>query len=168
MRLKGLSVATLLAAFVAALGASAAYGDKPAREPAESGNFSFPAGMVCPFAVEGEVAANRQTQTTFSNGKVAYTGFFASRLIANGKETTLVTPGPVFITPGADGLLYLKSTGPLIFFFFPGDAGPGDTSTGRTYLFKGHVEVVIEPATFEFLGFSYSGQAVDLCAVLAA
>jgi hypothetical protein len=168
MTLKGrLGVSALLALLLAALGASAAYGGKPTREPAESGSFSFPAGMVCPFAVDGEVAANRQTETTFSSGKVAITGFFASRLIANGKEITLVTPGPVFISPGDDGPLHLKATGPIIFFFFPGDAGPGDTSTGRTYLFKGHVEVVIDPATFEFLEFGYRGQATDLCEALA-
>lgn len=160
-------VAVLTAVALVVIGVGAAYGAKPVREPANLSGFSFPAGQVCPFALEAEVVTDRVTETTFPSGKFASRGFFAGRLIANGNEITLPAPGPVTIIPRSDGLLELKSTGPSIFFFFPGDAGPGDTSTGRTYLLKGHAEILVDPTTFAFLDFSFSGTAVDLCAALA-
>jgi hypothetical protein len=155
------------AAAVALFGVVGAYGAKPAREPAPLTGFSFPAGVVCPFAVEAEVVTNRQTLTTFSSGKTAFRGFFAGRLTGNGNEITVKAPGPITITERSDGLLELKATGPTNIFFFPGDAGPGDTSTGRTYLLKGHAEILVDPTTFAFVEFTHSGTAVDLCAALA-
>jgi hypothetical protein len=160
-------VAVLAAAVLAVFGVGAAYGAKPVREPAQLTGFSFPAGLVCPFAVEAEVVTDRVTETMFSSGKVALRGFFAGRLIGNGNEITVAAPGPITITPRSDGLIDFKSTGPSIIFFFPGDAGPGDTSTGRTYLLKGHTEILVDPTTFAFLDFTFSGRAVDLCAALA-
>lgn len=113
-----------------------------------------------------EATANRQTETVFSTGNVQYTGFFASRVVnlSNGRELTLVTPGPVRITEEG-ALLKLVSSGPIL-FFFPGDAGPGDESTGRTYLFNGRTETLVDPATFSFVSFNYSGRATDVCAIL--
>ena len=167
MRSKRIAFVVLVATALAVSAVGAAHGAKPVRVPAPSSGFSFPPGVVCPFAVEAEVVENRQTQTTFSNGTVAIHGFFEARLLANGNELDFVTPGSIFLTPRADGLLDFRSAGPIIIFFFPGDAGPGDTSTGRTYLLRGHVEIVVDPATFEFLEFAHSGPAEDLCAALA-
>jgi hypothetical protein len=168
MRLtRHLAVALLTATVLAVFGVGAAYGAKPVRRPAPITGFSFPAGLVCPFAVEAQVVTNRQTETTFASGKIAITGFFAGRLIGNGNEITLPAPGPIFLAPRSDGLLELKAVGPTILFFFPGDAGPGDTATGRTYLLKGHAEILVDPTTFAFLEFTHSGTAVDLCALLA-
>jgi hypothetical protein len=167
VRSKRIAFVALGATALAVSAVGAAHGAKPDRASAPSSGFSFPPGVVCPFAVEAEVGANRQTQTTFSSGKVAIHGFFEARLLANGNELNFVTPGSIFLTPRSDGLLDFESAGPIIIFFFPGDAGPGDTSTGRTYLFKGHVEIVVDPATFEFLEFAHTGTAEDLCTALA-
>jgi hypothetical protein len=161
-----LILGVLAACVLAVFGVGVAQAAKPERRPAPVTEFSFPAGLVCPFAVEAEVVTNRQTETTFSSGKVAVRGFFEGRLIGNGNEITLNASGPITITPRTDGLLELKATGPTIVFFFPGDAGPGDTSTGRTYLLKGHAEILVDPSTFAFVDFGLSGQAVDLCAAL--
>ena len=161
-----LLVGTAMAATAVLAGAAGA--TKPERGPAEATPFTFPAGMVCAFPVYAEPTANRQTETIFSSGKVHFTGFFESRVVnlTNGKEATFVTSGPARLTPDGE-LLKLTTSGPLLFFFFPGDAGPGDQSTGRTYLFHGRTETLVDPATFEFLSFSYTGRAQDVCAMLS-
>jgi hypothetical protein len=152
----------------AAIAAGVAAADKPIREPAEAVSFDFPAGMVCPFPVVGEPVEDRQTVTTFASGKVLYTGFFSARLTNadTGTGLTFNASGPVTVVPEGDNIV-VSSGGPVLFFFFPGDAGPGDDSVGRTYLIRGHAEVLIDPETFTFLSFSYRGNATDICALLA-
>lgn len=149
--------------------AATANATKPVRGPAAGPpSFTFPAGMVCPFPVLAEAVENRQTETIFSNGEIQYTGFFLTRVTntANGKSADFVSGGPARLTPTGN-LLTLETRGPIVFFFFPGDAGPGDDSTGRTYYFRGHTEVLVDPATFEFLEFGFTGNATDVCAMLA-
>jgi hypothetical protein len=161
-----LAVTCALAA-VAAAAAGVAAADRPIREPAEAVSFDFPAGLVCPFPVVGEPVEDRQTVTTFASGKVLYTGFFSARLTNadTGAGLTLNASGPVTVVPVGDNIV-VSSGGPVIFFFFPGDAGPGDDSVGRTYLFRGQTEVLVDPDTFTFLSFSYRGSATDVCALL--
>ena len=158
------SAAALTAAFAG--GASAA---KPIRNPADGPPLlDFPAGMVCPFPVVAEALENRQTETVFSNGDIVYTGFFLTRVtnVANGASLTLVSGGPVRLTPGPI-TTQITSNGPIIFFFFPGDAGPGDNNMGRTYFFRGRTETVADSETFAFNSFAYTGKADDLCTALA-
>jgi hypothetical protein len=162
------AVLSLLVLAAAALAASA-LAAKPIRGPAASpGELDFPAGMVCSFPVHATPLENRQTETIFSSGKVQVTGFFASGVVnaANGKELSLVTPGPVRLTQEGD-LLAVNASGPLLVFFFPGDAGPGDVTMGRLYLVRGHTQILVDPSTFTFLSFSSSGSATDICAALA-
>jgi hypothetical protein len=84
----------------------------------------------------------------------------------NDKELTLVSGGSVRLSPeGAN--LRVEIRGPIIFFFFPGDAGPGDTSVGRSYYFHGHTSGLLDPSTFVGLSFEHHGVATDLCAALA-
>ena len=159
----------LCAVALAAAGlAGSAAADKPDREPAPSGPLDFPAGLVCPFAVSGAVAENRQHVTVFANGKVQFNGFFAATItnVANGKSLTLNASGSVRLTQAGDDQL-IESSGPIIWFLFPGDAGPGDTTTGRTILTKGHTEVVADPDTFAFHSLETDGNVTDLCAALA-
>lgn len=129
---------------------------------------TFPAGVVCPFEVFVEVVENRQTETVFSDGTIKITGFFSTRVVntENDEELTLVSGGSVRLSPeGAN--LRVEVRGPIIFFFFPGDAGPGDTSVGRSYYFHGHTSGLLDPTTFAGLSFEHHGQATDLCAALA-
>ena len=124
--------------------------------------------MVCPFAVSGVPTENRQHLTAFANGKVAFNGYFEAQLtnVANGKSITVNSNGALRLTQAGDETR-IQSSGPLIWFLFPGDAGPGDVTTGRTYLVKGHTEVLADPATFAFHSFETNGNVTDLCAELA-
>jgi hypothetical protein len=162
-------VTVVLATALAAVLAGSATAAKPIRGPALGpGSFTFPAGVVCPFAVLAEEVENRQTETIFSDGTVVYTGFFLTRIVnlENDEEITLVSGGPARLSQeGAN--TRLSTQGPIIFFFFPGDAGPGDPSVGRTYIFYGNTSTLADSATFAFLSFSYKGRAIDLCARLA-
>jgi hypothetical protein len=154
----------------AAVFAGSALAGKPDRSPAGGPpSLEFPAGVVCPFAVKAEALENRQTVTVFDNGKTQFTGFFLTGVtnLANGKSVELVSGGPVRITDAGGGLINLQTSGPLVFFFFPGDAGPGDVSTGRTYYIRGNTHVLVDPVTSAFHAFDYSGNARDICAELA-
>lgn len=163
-----LAVAVLAGGVAAALAASSAAGAKPVRGPAPTGPIDLPAGVACPFAIHGEVVENRQTETIFSSGKIAYTGLFVSKVVnvENEKSVTYTTPGPVRITFEGD-VAHFTASGPVIVFFFPGDAGPGDTSVGRTILFQGHVHITVDPGTFGFSDASWTGRTTDICEVLA-
>ena len=148
--------------------AGTAQAAKPIREPyIAPPATTFPAGLVCPFEVYVDVVENRQTQKTFSDGSVLVTGFFLTRVVntENEKELTLNSQASVRVQPEGD-LLRFTFNGPIIIFFFPGDAGPGDTSTGRAYLFRGNTSFVADEA-FAFVSFASSGNATDLCAALA-
>jgi hypothetical protein len=162
-----LAYALLLLTAAAAALAGPAGAEKPVRGPAASPpSLDFPAGIVCDFAVHAEALVNRQTETIFASGKVLYTGYFETLVAANGKELRLNTSGPTRLTPEGD-LLRVTSGGPLLIFFFPGDAGPGDTTKGRTYLVHGHTTFLVDPATFVFLEFESKGTLTDVCALLA-
>ena len=161
--------ASVLLTVAAAVFAAAAQGAKPVRAPAGSPPpADFPAGLVCSFPVHVEVAEHRQTDTIFSDGSIVRTGF-SSTLVRNAaepeNELILNTQGRQHITFEGDNLR-LRTQGPILFFFFPGDKGPGDESEGRTYLITGNTEVLVDP-NFTFLSFSYSGRARDICAELA-
>lgn len=154
----------------AAVFAGSALAGKPDRGPAGGPpSFDFPAGVVCPYAVRAEAVENWQTVTVFDNGKTQFTGFFLTRVtnLANGKSVELVSGGPARITDAGGGLINLQTSGPLVFFFFPGDAGPGDVTKGRTYFVRGNAKVLIDPVTSVFHRFEYSGNARDICAELA-
>jgi hypothetical protein len=159
-----LMLAACMAGFVPAASA-----DKPIHNPfVAPPPTTFPAGLVCPFEVFVETVENRQTETIFSDGTTQITGFFSTRVMntENDKEVTLVSGGSVRLTPeGAN--LRVEVRGPIIFFFFPGDAGPGDTSVGRSYYFHGLTGGLVDPSTFVGLSFEHHGAATDLCAALA-
>jgi hypothetical protein len=147
---------------------SSAYGAKPERGPEGPVDVTFPAGAVCPsFAVRIQ-SDSRGWVNTFSSGKVQITGYERATVtnLSNTAQIELIANGRVALSPREDGRLDLEITGPQIVFFFPGDAGPGDQSTGRTYYFKGHVRVVTDE-TFTFYEFTFSGTSIDLCAALS-
>ncbi len=161
-------LAICVAGLAAAALAGSAAADKPDRGPAPGGPLDFPAGLVCPFPVSGIPTENRQHLTAFANGKVAFNGYFEVELtnVATGKSITLNANGAVRLTQAGDETR-IQSSGPLIWFLFPGDAGPGDVTTGRTYLVKGNTEVLADTATFAFHSFETNGNVTDLCAELA-
>lgn len=162
------ALAICVVALAAAALAGTAAADKPDRGPAPSADFEFPAGMVCPFPVIGTTIENRQHLTSFANGKVAFNGYFEVQVTnaANGNSITALSNGAVRLTEAGDDIR-IQSTGPLVWFLFPGDAGPGDVSTGRTYLVKGNTTVLADPDTFAFHSFETTGSVTDLCEAVA-
>jgi hypothetical protein len=162
------SVVVVLAACTALL-VPTANAAKPTRNPfVASPPITFPAGVVCPFEVFLETVENKQTETVFSDGTTKITGFLTSRVVntENDEELTLVSGGSVRLSSEGDNLL-VEIRGPIIVFFFPGDAGPGDVSVGRTFYLHGHTSLVVDPATFAFVSSEQRGEATDLCAALA-
>lgn len=65
----------------------------------------------------------------------------------------------------ADGGSITRASGITVFIFFPGDAGPGDTETGRTYLFTGTFVAVSDPSG-AITTLAAAGKSKDVCAVL--
>ena len=163
------SCAVLVATLTLLVGvSSSAYAAKPDRGPEGPADVTFPAGIACPsFSVRVQ-SDSRGWVNTFSNGKVQSTGYERSTVtnLSNGAQIELIANGRVAITPREDGRLDLDITGPQFIFFFPGDAGPGDQSTGRTYYFKGHARIVTDE-TFTFYEFAFSGTSTDICAALS-
>jgi hypothetical protein len=89
-----------------------------------------------------------------------------TNLAAPSHSLTLNIPGPLFITPNADGTLTLKGTGRNVFYFFAGELGPGQP--GALLLLTGHTTEQFD-ANFNVVpgSFVHSGGVTNLCPVLA-
>jgi hypothetical protein len=123
---------------------------------------------VCSFPVHGEVLVNRQKITVFSDGRQLVTGAFVSQWTNTDNDETIVTnaPGPLTFTPNDDGTTSLVGTGQNVYFFFPGDLGPGEP--GALLLLDGHTSEQFDATGALVQGsFTHSGSAVDLCAALS-
>jgi hypothetical protein len=69
------------------------------------------------------------------------------------------------VVPTADGGSILQGSGITVFVFFPGDAGPGNTQTGRTYLFTGDFVATSDPSG-AVTAFKSAGKSQSVCAML--
>ena len=67
--------------------------------------------------------------------------------------------------PTADDGSIIRGSGITAFVFFPGDAGPGDTQTGRAYLFTGNFVATADPLGV-ITSFTSTGTSQDVCATL--
>jgi hypothetical protein len=104
-----------------------------------------------------EVLTNKQYAITFSNGMTTVVGALSVRLTNLDEPTQSIVlniPGPGFFDESG-----LTATGPWLFFFFPGDLGPG--SPGVLAYTVGRVR--LDESGFHLL----AGRQVDLCAALA-
>jgi hypothetical protein len=155
MRRAGTTFAML--ALVALIAVPVGAADKPTREfaPAPS-EFTLDAS-ICGFDVLVEVLRNKQYAITFSNGMTTVVGALSVRLTNLDEPTQSIVlniPGPGFLDESG-----LTATGPWLFFFFPGDLGPG--SPGALAYTVGRVR--LDDSGFHLL----AGRQVDLCAALA-
>jgi hypothetical protein len=140
----------------------------PVRIPAPIGNSNtFPAGSACPFTLQGTLIGGNQVFTFFDDGRFLATGRHIDRLtnVDTGTSITLNLQGPIYVVPTADGGSVLRASGVTSFIFFPGDAGPGDTQTGRTYLFTGYFVAISDPSG-TVTTFKSFGTSKDVCAML--
>lgn len=163
MRRAAVVAISLISLLVAASSASAT---PPVRFPVGPADGTLEG--VCPFAVGFEDLQNTQVITVFSDGRLTVTGAFKSRLtnLSTGEFVDVNAPGPITIAPNPDGTLTVSGRGPTLFFFFPGDLGPG--KPGALLYMTG---LVVERVTGDFsaiLSFRHNGGTTeDLCETLA-
>ena len=159
--------ATALAAVVAFVLAAPAVADPPARDPVPSTPLAFPAGSVCPFPVLGEVTFNKQTQMTFSDGRVLIVGPFKARITneATGESVERNAPGPIRIEQNPDGTWHVIGTGTTEFLFVADDLGPGQP--GALLYGTGLTEETISADFSRVLSYRHVGTTENLCETLA-
>ena len=167
-----LSAALLALVVLAAAVPAVAASGKPERFPANNPLLTFDAGQVCSFAIRLEPIGDKQVVKVFSNGRVMITGRLSgriSRLDAEGnavESTTVNVSGPIVLTFNDDGTINVKGTGNTLFFFFPGDLGPGQP--GALLSMTGLVEEVVNADFDEIISFSHRGGTTEnLCETLA-
>ena len=145
-----------------------AFASKPVRVPAPIGNSNtFPAGFACLFTLQADLVGGNRVFTSFDSGRFHATGRHIDRFtnVDSGTSTTIDQQGSFDSVPTVDGGSILRGSGINGLVFFPGDAGPGDSQTGRTYLFTGDFVATSDPAgTITF--FTSAGKTQDVCALL--
>ncbi len=170
MRFTILAVAIICGALLAP-GALAA---KPHRETVPIGSSAeLPAGAACPTSIapDGvriELIGGNQVKTTFDNGTTVWHGTHVDRFtnIATGRSVEIALEGVMRDVPQEDGTFHASGKGKLGFIFFPGDAGPGDTSTGRIFVFTGAIRLVSD-SSFVVTAFESVGTVQDVCALIS-
>lgn len=155
--------ALVFAALCLATLAPVALAAKPERVTVPIGtDVTDPAGAVCPFAVRTKLIGGNQTMWLFESGRVILAGTHIDEItnLENGKSVVLSLHGPISITSSS-----IRAVGRVAFAFFPGDAGPGDTSIGRLYVFTGAVRIETDEFGV-FTDFSSIGRMEDVCAMI--
>ena len=125
------------------------------------------AGEACPFTLHTELVGGNQVLTFFEDGRSHATGRHLDRLtnVTAATSIRLDLQGSVDALPTADGGSVIRGSGITGFVFFPGDAGPGNTETGRFYLFTGTFVATSDPSGL-ITGFTSDGKNQDVCAML--
>jgi hypothetical protein len=153
---------------VALVTAVAAWADKPDKSPAPGFAGSFPAGVVCPFALSVEPIVDGASATTHydKQGDIRWihgSGPLVYRYTNDdtGTSVDLNISGPGKQTEGADGLIHIDGTGPWSLAFFPGD------SPSSTFLYlKGHLHFTVDPTDGTLTLVSHTGTVENICDML--
>jgi hypothetical protein len=117
--------------------------------------------------VEYHVLANKEFATTFNDGRQLITGTLKVRLTNlddPSKSLTVNISGPRVVRVTEQGVFTLKATGRWLFFFFPGDFGPGEP--GLMVITTGRAILRID-AEGDFSFSHPRGTTADVCAALA-
>ena len=168
------SAIVAVATFVSASMVPPALAGKPVTEPLPIGEtFLADPGLACPTAIAPEgvrstTVGGNAVITSFDNGAFIITGRHIDEVtnVATGKSVINDLNGRVVSIPRKDGSTVLWLSGRQGFIFFPGDVGPGDDTTGRSYLFTGHVRIVYGAAG-SVVSFHSTGRRQDTCAMIA-
>jgi hypothetical protein len=168
------TIFALVVAFGALLGPGALAG-KPDRQRLPIGiSNEYPAGVACPAnvapgGVRLQLIGGNEAVTFFDNGKFLATArhvIQVTNIASPDRSVILQVHGSFASVPQADGSSVGRGSGVTGFVFYPGDAGPGDTSTGRFYLFTGNVRLVFD-ASGVVVAFESVGTMEDVCARIA-
>jgi hypothetical protein len=165
--MRSLSGALVVAALVIFMGAQPATAKGPSREPLIQDPVTFAADEVCSFRVKLENVRGGQTQTSYANGVIRYTGAVWTRVtnLKTGRSITVNAGGPIVIRPNSDGTVTVKGSGRTLFFFFSGNLGEG--RDGALLLMTGLVVETLNADYTELLSFEHSsGTTEDLCQTL--
>ena len=170
----------LVVVVVAAMGAvfvPLGVAGKPEQARVEPGTVLavYPAGLVCsesdaPGGVRWTFVGGPTTDRLFDNGRFMESGNGAIEVtnIASGESVVIPLHGSIVQIPTDTGFT-AHTGGAVLVSLFPGDAGPGDVSTGRMYVITGHIVAEVDSigAGGAFSSFAYTGQLVDVCAMIA-
>jgi hypothetical protein len=154
--------------FVVAVGATLviplASATRPVKEFLPFEGASLPG--ICPFTVQVDVLANKEYSKTFSEGRVLITGKLKIRLtnVESGESIDANISGQGVFRFHEDGSLTLHAHGRWLFFFFPGELGPG--TPGRMFLNSGRLVLNAGPGGTEIT--RRTGHKVNVCAALAS
>ena len=163
---------------IAAYGANAslppaALADTPDRIVLPGIDQVDPPGLDCPAALAPDGVRNRNLGPTsvlriWNTGRQLLSGRHPDEItnVATGKSVDLRLQGSADFVPRADGSFDGRLSGTTTFTFFPGDVGPGDQTTGRTYVFTGDVKLVFNNSG-AIVAFSSAGTSDDVCAMIA-
>jgi hypothetical protein len=127
----------------------------------------FDAGVVCAFATGLHLVGGNRLLATYDDDRIHWTGRQVTQFtnLETGASTTLEIQGNYDEVPRADGGSDVHAGGSLFFEFFAGDAGPGDTSTGRLYQLQGNIVMTFDPSG-AVASFSSTGTSRDICAMI--
>jgi hypothetical protein len=147
------------------IAADAAWADKPDRFPLGPTDGTLEG--VCPFPVGIEDLQNTQVVKSFSDGRVTIGGAYKVRLtnLNTGKSADINAPGTITLIPNPDGTLTTIGTGRLLFYFLPGELGPGEA--GGFFYLSGRIVEVTTPDYSEFFSVEHEGTSENLCVTLA-
>jgi hypothetical protein len=157
-------VLTLCAILSALAVAPAAGADRPVKFPTPAEDFTITG--ACSFDVRDEVLTNRTFAIVFSNGMAVTAGALKVRLTNlsdPSKSIDLNVSGQGKFTFTEDGGFVLQADGSWLFFFTPGDLGPG--SKGMLVLTTGQTRFAIDGNGIG--SFTPARNTTDLCAALA-
>jgi hypothetical protein len=147
------------------IAADAAWADKPERFPLGPTDGTLEG--VCPFPVGIEDVQNNQVVKVFSDGRTTIGGGYKLRLtnLSTGKSGVFNAPGTITLIPNADGTLTTIGTGRLLFYFLPGERGPGDP--GGFFYLSGRIVELTTPDYSQFVSVEHVGTSENLCVTLA-
>ncbi len=143
----------------------------PAATAVQPERFFLPAADTvlsgpCAFDVGLEILSNKEFVTVFSDGHFLITGVFKVRLTNlsdPSKSMDVNISGPGAFTPTPDGGLIIEAHGKWLFWFFPGNLGPG--SPGMLLLTNGLTTEVFD-GNGDIVSFKPARNTTDACAAL--
>lgn len=158
------SLVLLAVAVTAALLIPVASATRPVKEFLPFEGATLPG--ICPFTVEIDVLANKEFSKTFSNGRMLITGKLKITLTnaETGNSIDANISGQGVFSFHEDGSATLHAHGRWLFFFFPGELGPGEP--GRMFLNSGRVIVNLGPEGVDIS--RRMGHMRNVCAALAS
>jgi hypothetical protein len=168
------TVAVFVLAVLSLLAGPAAAITKPTRTviTPEPEGVSWPAGVVCEFAVQGVPDDRaRQAITDFADGRSITIGHGSPTLTNVETGTSLVHRSSYKVTEIYDPIgheFLVEISGRIFIVLFEGEPGPSGEvgSDGALLSLVGHVQFTVD-VSGSITSFSLDGTSTDLCALLS-